>query len=239
MKTMKILVIEDDTAATQSLCVVLHMRWPDLEIITEDIGAKGIDSCFQNNPDLVILDLGLPDMDGLDVLKEIRSASVVPVIIITARNTGDNIVRGLELGADDYITKPYDYLECLARVQALTRRLHIAGQEQPIVCGQLRLDRDMRSIHLGKTSINLTRTEGIIIYALIKNAGNVVTINALCDQIWGATYPGAQDSIRVYIRRIREKIENNPNHPMLIITKPGIGYYLSDSIKDGLDSITS
>jgi two-component system KDP operon response regulator KdpE len=228
---VKILVIEDNEAAAQSLGVILHMRWPDAIVIDANTGTKGIDLFCTNNPDLVILDLGLPDIDGFDVLKEIRTISNTPIIIVTARSTHDNIIRGLELGADDYIVKPYDYLECLARVQALIRRLHVSVQGQPMVCGQFRLDNDMRSLYVNDRQTNLTHTEGVILRELIRNVGRSVSMENLCNQIWGSTYPGAQDSIRVYIRRIREKIENNPNHPIFIITKPGIGYYLSEVVK--------
>jgi two-component system KDP operon response regulator KdpE len=177
-------------------------------------------------PDIVILDLGLPDINGYDVLKQIRMFSDIPVLILTARTEESDIVKGLEWGADDYMIKPFRQLELLSRIKALTRRRSNADNETPLAVGPLNFNPSTGQLNYNDKEISLTPTEGRILHHLMRNAGQVVTHSSLADAVWGEDYPGAVDSLKVYIRRLREKLETEPQQPQLILTKAGIGYLM-------------
>ncbi|MBL7165274.1 MAG: response regulator transcription factor, partial [Dehalococcoidales bacterium] len=178
------------------------------------------------SPDIVILDLGLPDINGFDVLRQIRLFSQVPTIILTVRSDEADIVKGLEWGADDYITKPFRQLEFLARVKALIRR-QVGAEEELIVFGPLRLDPTTGQLNYRGKEIALTVTESQIMAHLMKNGGRAVTHASLAEAVWGDDYPGAADSLKVHIRRLREKVEEAPSNPRLILTRTGVGYFMA------------
>ena len=225
-ETMKILIVEDDPAIVETVSLAFQMRWPEAELITTGLGEKGLELVEAESPDVVILDLGLPDIDGFDVLKQVRLFSEVPIIIVTVREEETNIVKGLEWGADEYIIKPFRPLVFMAQVQALVRRQRVPSADMPLVYGPLRLDHSMRKLVNTKREISLTSTEGIILYYLMRNANKVVTLPRLAEAVWGGEHPGAADAIRVYIRRLREKVETDPSHPRFIHTEAGLGYTL-------------
>ncbi|MFC2056513.1 response regulator transcription factor [Chloroflexota bacterium] len=223
---MKVLVIEDDQEIVEVVSLAFQMRWPEVELISTHLGERGVDLVESENPDVVILDLGLPDISGYDTLKQIRLFSVVPILILTVRSDEADIVRGLEWGADDYMVKPFRQLELMSRIKALTRRVSPSAEETPLVCGQLHFDPSTRQLTYGEREISLTRTEGSILEHLMRNAGRVVTHSSLAEEVWGEDYPDATDSLRVYIRRLREKVETEPSDPQIILTKTGTGYSL-------------
>ena len=223
---MKCLIIEDDREIVEVVSLSFQMRWPEVKLVSTNLGEKGVDLVESENPDIVILDLGLPDTSGYEALKRIRAFSEVPIIILTARADEADIVRGLEWGADDYIAKPFRQLELMSRIRALTRRASSFDKESPLVCGQLRFDPSIRQLTYGEREISLTRTEGSILHHLMRNAGQVVTYSSLAEEVWGEDYPDATDSLRVYIRRLREKVEAEPGNPQIILTKTSIGYLL-------------
>ncbi len=224
---MKVLVIEDDAGIIRVIKLAFQIRWPEADVVSTNMGRKGIEMAETESPDLITIDLGLPDISGFEVLENIRRFSSVPIIMITVSGDENDIVNGLELGADEYIVKPFKQLEFLARAQALIRRQQQIMDQAPISYGFLRFGPSMsKPLYKGK-SIDLTQTEGIILYTLMKSAGNVVTYNSLAEAVWGDYYPGADESIRVYISHLRKKIEENPNNPKIILTKIGVGYYLS------------
>ncbi|MFC1906344.1 response regulator transcription factor [Chloroflexota bacterium] len=223
---MKVLIIEDDPEIIEVLSLTIDMRLPGVELVSSHLGEKGVELAESERPDVVILDLGLPDINGFDVLKKIRTFSDVPILILTARGEETDVVRGLEWGADDYIVKPFRQMELLSRMRALTRRASPSGKETPLIYGELSFDPSARQLFCGKKEINLTRTEGIIIHNLMKYAGNIVTHSILAEAIWGDDYPDATNAIKVYILRLRQKLEANPSKPKLILTKTGIGYSL-------------
>ena len=223
---MKILIIEDDQEIVDAVSLAFQIRWPEANLVSTHLGEKGLEMVESENPDVVILDLGLPDISGFEVLKQIRLFSDVPVLILTVRAEEADIVKGLEWGADDYVVKPFRQLELLSRIKALTRRGGPLAEEKPLVCGQLRLNPSTGQLFYGKKEISLTPTEGRILYYLMKNAGQVVTHSGLSETVWGDDYPEAADSLKVYIRRLREKLEADPSHPQIILTKAGIGYVL-------------
>lgn len=225
---MKTLIIEDDPGIVESISLALQIRWPDTEIIFTHLGKKGIEFAENKSPDIIILDLGLPDMSGFEVLKQIRTfSSLVPIIILTVKADESDIVKGLEWGADDYIIKPCGQLELLARIKARLRDKSHIFEEAPVSYGPLTLDPSTRQLLIQKREIKLTGIEAHIMAHLMRNAGRVVTYSSLAEKVWGEDYNGSVDSLRVHIRRLREKIEPEPSRPKFILTKPGIGYFLS------------
>ena len=224
---MKVLIIEDDQEIIEVLYLAFQIRWPEVKIVSTNLGEKGVELVESESPDVVILDLGLPDANGFEVLKQIRLFSSVPVLILTVRSEETDVVRGLEWGADDYMVKPFRQLELLSRIRALTRRHDSSAEETPLVCGQLHFNPSTRQLHHNENEINLTRTEGAIIQHLMKNAGQVVPYHSLAESVWGENYPDATESLRVYIRRLREKIEEDPGNPQIILTKASVGYLLA------------
>jgi len=224
---MKVLIIEDDAEIVQVVSIAFNIRWPEAQVVSTPNGERGVELVESENPDVVILDLGLPDISGFEALKNIRDFSQVPIIILTVRSEEADIVRALESGADDYMVKPFRQLELLSRIRALTRRTGHPSEETPLIHGQLRFHPSTRQLFCGEREICLTRTESSILHHLMRNAGQVVTYSGLAESVWGEDYPDAVDSLRVYIRRLREKLEAEPSQPQLILTKPGIGYLLA------------
>lgn len=223
---MKVLIIEDDKEIVDAISLAFQIRWPEAKVVSTRLGEKGIELVETEAPDIVILDLGLPDIHGFEVLRQIRLFSSVPTIILTVRADEADVVRGLESGADDYIIKPFRQLELLARVKALIRRLS-PSEEEPLVYGPLHLDVITGQLQYDGKEIPLTITESRILGHLMKSAGRVTTHSSLAEAVWGNDYPGAADSLKVHIRRLREKIEPDPSRPQLILTKTGVGYSLA------------
>ena len=223
---MKILIIEDDQQIVEAITLAFQIRWPEAKLVSTQQGEKGIELVENEKPDIAILDLGLPDINGYDVLKQIRMFSDIPVLILTARTEESDIVKGLEWGADDYMIKPFRQLELLSRIKALTRRRANADNETPLAVGPLNFNPSTGQLNFNEKEISLTPTEGRILHHLMRNAGQVVTHSSLADAVWGEDYPGAVDSLKVYIRRLREKLETEPQQPQLILTKAGIGYLM-------------
>jgi two-component system, OmpR family, response regulator VicR len=224
---MKVLVVEDDKEIVEVLTMVFSMRWPDAKLVSTNMGEKGVELVESESPDVVILDLGLPDISGFDVLKQIRAFSGVPVMILTVRGEESDIVKGLEWGADDYMVKPFRQMELMSRIQALTRRTGPTMEGQPLTCGQLRFMPRTKQLYNGDAEIKITPTEGSILECLMKSKGQVVTYTDLAEGVWGENFPDPVESLRVYIRRLRQKIEDDPEKPKYILNHSGIGYSLA------------
>jgi two-component system KDP operon response regulator KdpE len=231
---VKTLIVEDDPGIVESISLALQIRWPETQIISTHLGRKGVELAEREAPDIIILDLGLPDISGFEVLKQIRSFSSVPIIILTVKSEESEIVKGLEWGADDYIVKPCGQLQLLARIKARIRDRSFVFDEAPLSYGPLHFNPSARQLLNQKKEIRLTAIESHIIHHLMRNAGRVVTYSSLAEKVWGEDYDGSVDSLRVHIRRLREKIEADPSRPQFILTKPGIGYLLAkpDKITD-------
>ena len=223
---MKVLIVEDDKEIVDAITLAFQIRWPEAKVVATRLGRKGVELVETENPDIVILDLGLPDISGFEVLNQTRLFSRVPIIILTVRSDESDVVKGLEWGADDYILKPFRQLELLARVKALIRR-QTPSEEESLSSGQLRLEATGGQLFIDSKEIALTITESRILAHLMRNAGHVVTHSSLAEAVWGNDYPGAADSLKVHIRRLREKIEVSPSQPKLILTKAGVGYFLA------------
>ena len=223
---MKVLLIEDDREIIDAISLAFKIRWPEAKLVSTRLGQKGVELVESESPDILILDLGLPDINGFEALRQIRLFSQVPTIILTVRSDEADVVKGLEWGADDYITKPFRQLEFLARVKALIRR-QSAAEAETVVYGPLQLDATTGQLDYNGKEIPLTVTESHIMSHLMRNGGHAVTHSSLAEAVWGDDYPGAADSLKVHIRRLREKIEENPSHPQLILTRTGVGYFLA------------
>jgi two-component system, OmpR family, response regulator VicR len=223
---MKIAIIEDDLRIIGVLKLTIKMRWPLAIFVTCQTGQDGILLVEKEKPSLIMLDLGLPDIDGLEVLKQIRTFSDTPVVILTVRREERDIVEGLELGADEYIVKPFRQMEILARIQCIIRRKYGQTDESPLTIDGLNLVPIKRRLVYQGKEILLTLSESKIMETLMHNAGRTVSTSTLAESIWGESYPGCENAIRVYMRRLRTKLETEPSSPQLILTKPGMGYCL-------------
>ncbi len=225
---MKALIIDDDDGIIQLVTLCLGLIWPDIKVTWTHLGGEGSELVKSLSPDLVVLDLGLPDISGYEVLRNIRSFSKVPLIVLTVRNEEVEVVRAFELGADDYIVKPFRQFEFLARVRsALARFVPVPqgkGGELKVDFGEFHFDSSLKRLEYQGKNIDLTSTESVTLRCLLESAGKVVSHKVIAEQIWGHPVPDAIKIIRVYIRHLREKIEADPNNPSLIITKPGEGY---------------
>ena len=226
MRTEKFLVIEDSAAIVETVSIALEMRWPHAKVVAASGGERGIELVEAESPNAVILDLGLPDMSGFDVLRRIRLFSDVPILILTVSSDESDVVKGLEWGADDYMVKPFKQLELLARLQGVMRRYRPLG-EKPLTCGQLRFDPASLRVVLGSNDTRVSRTEGLILGLLMRNPGIVVSNSSIAEALWGPDYPEARGSIKVHVRHLRQKLEQDPARPRLILTRPGVGYYLA------------
>ena len=223
---MKVLVIEDDPGIIEVVSLCFQLRWAGTTLTSASSGSKGVELVEAENPDVVILDIGLPDMDGYQVLKEVRRFSDVPVIMLTVRDEDTNIAKGLELGADDYITKPFSHIELIARVQAVLRRaqgISVTNEERPFVGGRLSIDFTRNEVLLDGSPIKLTSTERKLLYHLIRNEGRVLSHESLLTKVWGDNYVDARDLLRVHIQHLRQKLDDSSDSP-LIVTEHGLGY---------------
>jgi two-component system response regulator VicR len=224
---MKVLVIEDDPGIIEVVSLCFQLRWSGTNVISAANGRDGVALVESESPDVVILDIGLPDMDGYQVLREIRRFSEVPVLMLTVRGEDTDIAKGLELGADDYITKPFSHIELIARVQAVLRRsqgLAITDEERPFTSGKLSVDFSRNEVILAGHPVKLTSTERKLLYHLIRNEGRILSHESLLAKVWGDTYVDARDLLRVHIQHLRQKLEDNAETPNIIVTEHGIGY---------------
>lgn len=222
---MKILVIEDDPEVQETISICFEMSWTDTKTIPSLKGKEGIKLSESEKPDIILLDLGLPDIGGFEVLKEIRSFSNVPIIILTIRGEEQNKLKGLGLGADDYIVKPFSPAELLVRIRAVLRRSQaFPFKGEVIKFGEFIIDPRPRKVTLGGKEIKLTPTEYDLFYLLAMNEGIVLTHEFLLGRVWGEEYFDSPHYLKTYVRRLRKKLEENPQNPKLILTKKGVGY---------------
>jgi two-component system KDP operon response regulator KdpE len=230
---MKILVIDDDEKIIEFIALILNLGWPEAKLVSTTLGEKGIQLVDTESPNIVILDLGLPDINGFEVLKQIRQFSSVPIIVLTVSDEESDIVKALEWGANEYVVKPFRQMELLARLKSLVRKHDATPLEQNKPEYKIGLWNFDSQKHILKNNaqktIYLTRTESTILQHLVRNIGKVVTIQSLTNELWDEYYPGAIEAIRVYIRRLRKKIETEPGAPQVILTEPGIGYVIKKS----------
>jgi len=224
MAKSKILIVEDDPDILELLHFNLEKE--GYQTFRTENGEQAVLLAQKHSPDLVLLDLLLPGMDGLEVCRRLKrdpALQHIPIIMVTAKGEEMDRVVGLELGADDYIVKPFRQLELLARIKAQMRGKNQPEEEQ-ITSGSLSLNSITGQLRKGNKEIDLTTTETNILSHLMRHAGRIVTHSNLAEAVWGEDYPGSTDSLKVHIRRLREKVEEEPGHPQLIVTKSGVGY---------------
>jgi len=223
---MKVVVIDDSPEIIEVVSLCFQLRWSGATMVSASEGAKGVELVETENPDVVILDIGLPDMDGFQALREIRRFSQVPVIMLTVRDEDTDIARGLELGADDYVTKPFSHIELIARVQAVLRRVQglPAAEERPFVSGKLLVDFASNEVKVDEKPVKLTSTETKLLHHLIRNEGRLLSHENLLTRVWGEEYRDARDLLRVHIQHLRQKLGDSVESPRIIVTEHGFGY---------------
>jgi two-component system KDP operon response regulator KdpE len=227
---MKVLCVDDAPDILEVLSLSLRMRWPDVEVLRAGDGPTALALFEREAPDLMIVDLGLPGMDGYEIIRRIRSYSDVPIVILSVRDEEQDIVKGLEMGADDYITKPFGHLQLLARVQAVLRRAVAApgGTEELIEVGRVRIDPNTREVFVSGKAVSLTPTEYSILHHLARNAGRVLTHQVLLSKVWGSDAVDDRHLLTVHMNHLRSKIgDTGEESTNLILTERGIGYRLA------------
>jgi two-component system KDP operon response regulator KdpE len=225
----RVLVVDDEPQILRALRVNLAAR--SYQVVTAGTGKQALDVAAREHPDLIVLDLGLPDMDGVDVIRELRIWSPVPIVILSGRLNSSEKIRALDAGADDYVTKPFNVDELAARVRAVTRR-RSATEHLPIVrLGSVRVDLTKRKVaresgdsQSERADVRLTRTEWQLLDILLRNPGRLITQRELIRDIRGPNYEDAAHYLRQYMAQLRSKLEENPSRPRYLLTEPGMGY---------------
>jgi two-component system KDP operon response regulator KdpE len=223
---MKILVVDDDPHILDALTVGFQLQWAEAEVIGGADGDAGLKAFFDDDPDIVLLDVNMPGRSGFDLLREIRRVSDVPVLMLTARAEETDQVRGLELGADDYVVKPFGHLALLARIKAVLRRAELPPpvQAQPdFVAGDLAVHFQNQAVTVAGEPVKLTPVEYRLLYHLVRNAGRLMPHQALLDRVWGDGYGATTHHLKVFVSRLRSKLER-PEGPHYIETERGVGY---------------
>ena len=228
---MKILVVDDEKLLVKGIKFNLENEGYTVDACYD--GQAAVDMAKTGNYDLIILDLMMPQKDGLQAAQEIRAFSTVPIIMLTARSEKADLLMGFESGADDYVTKPFDVMVLKARVRALLRRASISGSgttaaKQILRVGPIAIDEQRRSAWKNDAPVELTMKEFDLILFLMKNPGKVYSRENLLDLVWGYEYQGDTRTVDVHVRRLREKLEPDPAHPRYIATKWGVGYYFNE-----------
>jgi len=222
-----ILLIEDEPQMRRFLRTALDAN--DYRLVEAETAKEGLAHATSRNPDVILLDLGLPDRDGLEVTRELREWTATPIIVLSARGREEDKVKALDLGADDYLTKPFGVDELLARIRVALRHAAMppgAPPEPVFEVGELRVDLAARRVWRAGEEVHLTPTEYKLLTTLVRHAGKVLTHRQLLKDVWGATYANQSHYVRVYMAQLRQKIEADPARPRLLLTEPGVGYRL-------------
>lgn len=220
----KILIIDDEETTVQLLGILLEHK--GFDVVRAYRAEDGLRMAYRTHPDLVLLDIMMPDMDGWEVCRRLRDLSDVPIVFLTAKSEIKDVVRGLEMGADDYIVKPYDNDELVARVRAHLRRVPSTSVTEEVIFdgGDFRMNFLNREVTVREDSVHLTPKEFDLLSVLVRNAGRVMTRHELVTEAWGPEYADAIDSLKLYIHYLRRKIEKDHTHPKYILTARGVGY---------------
>jgi two-component system KDP operon response regulator KdpE len=223
---VKILTIDDDPLVREALAVSLQLQWQEVEVLQAADGESGLEMFFDANPDIVLLDVGMPRMSGFEVLKEIRLVSEVPVILLTGRDDEMDQVRGLELGADEYLQKPIRHAALVAHIKSALRRAEVEPPVQALpdfIAGDLAIHFQNGEVTLGGEPVKLTPVEYRLLYQLVRNAGHLLPHRALLERVWGSDYDASPEYLKVFISRLRSKLRR-PGGPEYIETQRGLGY---------------
>jgi two-component system, OmpR family, KDP operon response regulator KdpE len=226
---LRILLIEDDASVRRFLQTSLATQ--DYEVIEAATAREGLALAGSNAPDVVLLDLGLPDMDGLDVIRNVREWSTVPIVVLSARGQERDKIAGLDAGADDYLTKPFGVGELLARIRAAQRRsarTQSGSAETEVSIGNIRIDLEKRQVFRDGKEVHLTPIEYRLLGVLIQYRGKVVTHRQILKEVWGPSYAGQTHYLRIFMLQLRRKLEQDPTRPRYLTTETGIGYRVHD-----------
>ena len=223
----RVLVIDDEIQIRRLLRISLEKQGYD--VYEAETGKDGVRMVLVAKPDIIILDLGLPDRDGLSVLTELRAWSTVPVIVLSVRNTEEDIVRLLNAGADDYLIKPFNTGELIARIQVAIRHHAPQTGEKAFVTGRLTVDLFNRVVKVAGEIVKLTPTEYALVRFFVQHAGRILTHRQIIREVWGPNMEDETNYLRVYVNALRKKVEANPQMPELLVTEPGVGYRLTVS----------
>ena len=226
-----VLIIEDEPHMRRALRAMLTGN--GFQVVEAAGAREGLMQASGRNPEVILLDLGLPDLDGRDVTRTLRRMTAAPIIVISARGQEHDKVQLLDLGADDYLTKPFGVAELLARIRVALRHAArpLASLEEPIVLGKdVKVDPLRRQVFRGDAEVHLTPTEYRLLVTLLRHAGRVLTHRQLLEQVWGANYAAQTHYLRVYMAQLRNKLEADPTRPRFLLTEPGVGYRLRDTL---------
>jgi two-component system KDP operon response regulator KdpE len=218
----RLLLVEDDDVLVETLVISLEAR--GFTVDTAADGAAALEAVQRRTPDLVVLDLGLPDMDGVEVVRRLRTGSDLPVLVLSARDAEESKVAALDAGADDYVTKPFGMDELLARVRAALRRAAPREPTSVVRAGALTIDRTARRVERSGVLVHLTPTEWNLLEVLVQQAGALVTQRELLREVWGLDPSRGGHYLRVYVAQLRRKLEEHPSSPRHLLTEPGVGY---------------
>ena len=218
----RVLVVDDDPAIQRTLTIGLRARGYD--VLPARDGRTAVQACAEDDPDVVLLDLGLPDLSGVDVLRTIRGRSQVPVIVLSARHGSDDKVEALDVGADDYVTKPFGMDELLARVRSAVRRSSADQPPAAVVTDAFTVDLAATRVLRDGEEVRLTPTEWRLLESLVSRSGRLVSQRQLLSDGWGPTYVAETNYLRVYVAGLRRKLEPDPSRPRHLLTEPGMGY---------------
>ena len=220
-----VLVVDDEPALARALQI--HLRAHGWTVTTAPDGRSALDAVATIHPDVVLLDLGLPDMDGMQVIEGIRGWTSVPIVVLSARQHGEDKVEALDIGADDYVTKPFAMQELLARLRAAVRRSQEPVREAaPVAVGDLVIDFGRKAVTRGGEDVRLTPTEWAFLELLARNLGKLVSREQILREVWGPSYLHETHYLRVYAAQLRRKLEDDPAHPRHLVTSAGLGYLL-------------
>ena len=218
----RVLVIDDETPILRALKINLTARQYDVSTATD--GASGLAAMARDRPDVLILDLGLPDMDGTEVIRGVRGWTSTPIIVLSAWGQESQKVAALDAGADDYVTKPFGMDELLARLRAAVRRASPAPDEPVVTTPEFTVDLARKRVTRGSADVRLTPTEWQLLEVLVRNADRLVTQRQLLSEVWGPGYQTEANYLRVYVANLRRKLEPDPSAPRYLLTEPGMGY---------------
>ena len=227
---MKILIVDDNPDLVQALKLGFKLQWPESQVVSAGDGERALAVFSEETPDIVLLDIAMPGMNGFEVLRRLRQVSDVPVVMLTVKGDEQDKVRALELGADDYVTKPFGSLELMARIKAVLRRVAVPLPEAtalPFASGDLTIDYATRTVTVRGRPVKLTPTEYRLLCALARYPNQVLSHPTLLVRVWGSEYRGESDFLKVYIKRLRDKLEDDPADPRYILTEWGQGYRLA------------
>ena len=235
---MRILIADDDPQILRALRITLGARGYDVTIASD--GKAAVDAATRTHPDLVVLDLGMPGLSGVEVIQALRGWTTVPILVVSGRTESWDKVEALDAGADDYVTKPFAADELLARIRALTRRQTPATDEPVVTFGDVAVDLSARVVTRAGATVRLTPTEWRLLEVLLRHPGRLVTRETLLTEVWGPQYTSDTGYLRLYLSQLRKKLEPEPGSPRYLVTESGMGYRFTPGVgPDGLEPPTS